>query len=92
MRPQHADRIDQPFRGTVPTATCAEPRGVPAMNLLSSPWWTLPLILFAVPVGATLAYNRFYRHKAGVNQHLVLSLFVGACWLSAIILILQRVQ
>jgi hypothetical protein len=62
------------------------------MNLLSPPWWTLPLILFALPVGATLAYNRFYRHKSGINQNLVLGLFVSACWLGAMILILQRVQ
>ena len=62
------------------------------MNLLPPPWWTLPLFLFALPVGATLAYNRFYRHKAGVSQSWVLGLFVSACWLRAMILILQRVQ
>lgn len=62
------------------------------MNLLSPPWWVLPLILFALPVGISLAYNRFYRHRNGISQHLVLGLFVSVCWLAAMILILQRVQ
>lgn len=62
------------------------------MNLLSYPWWLLPLALFAVPLAVVLAVNRWRFHRNGANQNLVLGLFVGACWLGAIILILQRVQ
>ena len=62
------------------------------MNLLAYPWWLLPLALFAVPLAVVLAVNHWRFHREGASQHLVLGLFVTACWLGAIILILQRVQ
>lgn len=62
------------------------------MNLLSPPWWVWPLLLFALPMAISLLYNRFYRHRSGISQHVVLGLFIVVSWLTAMILILQRLQ
>lgn len=62
------------------------------MDLLSLPWWLLPAALFVLPVLVALAVNRWRFHRNGVSQHLVLGLFVSACWIAAIIVILQEVK
>lgn len=62
------------------------------MDLLSMPWWWLPTALFALPLAAVLLVNRWRFHRNGASQHLVLGLFVSACWVGAVIVILQRVQ
>ena len=31
-------------------------------------------------------------HRNGASQHLVLGMFVSACWIAAVVVILQRVQ
>lgn len=62
------------------------------MNLLSLPWWWLPTALFVLSVAAVLAFNRWRFHRNGASQHLVPGLFVSACWIGAVIVILQRVQ
>jgi hypothetical protein len=62
------------------------------MRLLSMPWWYLPTALFVLSLIAMLAVNRWRFHRNGASQHLVLGLFVSACWIGAVIVILQRVQ
>ncbi len=62
------------------------------MNPLSSPWWLWPALLVVVPLLLALWFNYRRRRRATVSQHLVLGLFVSACWLGALIVILQRVQ
>ena len=62
------------------------------MDLLSLPWWMLPTVLFVLPVIVALGVNRWRCHRAGVSQHLVLGLFVRACWTAALIVILQQVR
>lgn len=62
------------------------------MDLLSLPWWLLPAVLFTLPVLVALGVNRWRFHRTGVNQHLVLGLFVSTCWIAALIVILQRVR
>lgn len=62
------------------------------MNLLSLPWWSLPMALFATPLIVVLGINRWRHHRNGASQQLVLGLFVSACWVGAVIVILQRVQ
>lgn len=62
------------------------------MDLLSLPWWLLPTVLFVLPVLVALAVNRWHFHRTGVSQHLVLALFVGACWIAALIVILQQLR
>lgn len=62
------------------------------MNLLSLPWWWLPTALFALSLVVLLAVNRWRFHRNGASQHLVLGLFVAACWIGALIVVLQRVQ
>ena len=49
-------------------------------------------VLFVLPVIVALGVNRWRFHRAGVSQHLVLGLFVGACWTAALIVILQQVR
>lgn len=62
------------------------------MDLLALPWWLLPTALFALPVVVALAVNRWRFHRTGISQHLVLGLFVAACWIAAVIVILQQVK
>lgn len=62
------------------------------MDLLSLPWWLLPTVLFVLPVLVALAVNRWRFHRTGVSQHLVLGLFVGACWIAALIVILRQLR
>ena len=62
------------------------------MNLLSLPWWLLPTALFVLPLLVALGVNHWRFHRNGVSQHLVLGLFVGACWIAALIVILQQVD
>lgn len=61
------------------------------MDLLQ-PWWLVPLLLFVLPLLVGLLYNRFRKHKRGVNQNWVLALLVTVCWLSAFIVILNTVR
>jgi hypothetical protein len=62
------------------------------MNLLFLPWWYLPVALFAAPLIVVLAVGRWRHHRNGASQHLAPGLFVSACWVGAVIVILQRVQ
>jgi hypothetical protein len=62
------------------------------MNLLSLPWWCLPTALFVLSLATVLGINRWRFHRNGASQHLVLGMFVSACWIAAMVVILQRVQ
>ena len=62
------------------------------MDLLALPWWLLPAVLFTLPILVALGVNRWCFHSTGVSQHLVLGLFVGTCWMAALIVILQQVR
>ncbi|WP_211369443.1 hypothetical protein [Pseudoxanthomonas kalamensis] len=56
------------------------------------PWWMLPTILFLAPLLVALIHNLFFKHKWGVNANWVLALFVLACWISALVIILRAVN
>ncbi len=60
------------------------------MTFLSQ-WWILPLLLFVLPLLVALIFNKVFRHKNGISQNWILALLVGACWLSALIIILRQV-
>ncbi len=65
-------------------------RGEVHMSFLSH-WWVLPVVLFVVPLLAALLFNKLFRHRNGVNANWVMALFIGSCWLSALIIILKQV-
>lgn len=57
-----------------------------------SDWWILPLALFLLPVIVILAWNRLFRHKRGMGQNWVLAILVAACWVSALVYILDKLK
>ena len=73
-------------------AACSAAMPGDDMNLLSLPWWCLPAALFVLSLAAVMGVNRWRFHRNGASQHLVLGIFVSACWIAAVVVILQRVQ
>jgi hypothetical protein len=60
--------------------------------LLSLPWWSLPTALFLLSLTTVLGVSRWRWHRDGASQHLVPGLFVSACLIGGVIVILQRVH